>query len=102
MLQRVPEIGVLSHAVAVATNRDDVAMVDEPINERDRHHLVAKDLAPLLEAFVGRQDGCGVACSDGILTWNARRSRSPRPPPLLASSRRNWSVSSIFLRRKLA
>jgi hypothetical protein len=39
----VSEIGVLSHAVAVATNRDDVAMVDEPIDERRRHHLVAKD-----------------------------------------------------------
>jgi len=30
-VQRVPEIRVLPHAVAVAADRDDVAVVDEPI-----------------------------------------------------------------------
>jgi hypothetical protein len=36
-VQGVPEIGVLPHAVAVAANRHDVAMMDEPIDQRDGH-----------------------------------------------------------------
>jgi hypothetical protein len=32
-MERVPEIRVLPHAVAVAANRHDVAVVDEAIDE---------------------------------------------------------------------
>jgi hypothetical protein len=56
-VQCLPELGVLAHAVAVAADRDDVAVVDEAIDERRRHDLVAKDRAPLFKALVGRQDG---------------------------------------------
>ena len=59
-MQRLPELGVLPHAVAVAANRDEVAVVDEPIDERRRHDVVAEDVAPLLEALVGREHGRGV------------------------------------------
>ena len=34
MLDGMPGIGVLAHAVAVAADVDDVAMVHEPIDER--------------------------------------------------------------------
>jgi hypothetical protein len=29
--------------------------MDEAIDERGGHHVIAKDVAPLLEAFVGRE-----------------------------------------------
>ena len=32
-------------------------MVDEAIDERRRHDVVAENLAPFLEAFVGREHG---------------------------------------------
>ena len=59
-MQGLPELGVLPHAVAVAADRHDVAVVDEPIDQRRRHHVVAEDLAPLFKAFVGRQHRRGV------------------------------------------
>jgi hypothetical protein len=34
-----------------------MTVVDEPIDEGRRHHLVAEDLAPLLEALIGREHG---------------------------------------------
>lgn len=40
--------------VAVALDVDDVAMVQQAINQRRRHHLVAENSAPVLEALVGR------------------------------------------------
>ena len=55
-MQGMPEVGVLPHAVAVAADRHDVAVVDEPIDEGRGHHVIAKDLAPLFKALVGRQD----------------------------------------------
>jgi DNA gyrase inhibitor GyrI len=64
-VQRVPEIGVLAHAIAVAANRDDVAMVDEPIDERGRHHVVAEDVPnsgfqpddrPCFELYAGKAE----------------------------------------------
>ena len=33
-MQRVPELGVLSHPIAVAADRDDVTVVDQSIDER--------------------------------------------------------------------
>jgi hypothetical protein len=49
-MQRVPELGVLAHPVAVAPNRDQVAVVDKPIDQRRRHHVITEDFAPLLGA----------------------------------------------------
>ena len=37
-------------AVAVVADVDDVAAVQEPVEERGGHDLVAEDAAPLLEA----------------------------------------------------
>ena len=45
------------HAVAVAPDIDDVAVVDQAINQRRGHHLVAKDVAPLLKGFVTGEHG---------------------------------------------
>lgn len=55
-MQRLPQLGVLPHAVAVAANRNQVAMVDQSIDEGGGHDVVTEDLAPFLKAFVGRQD----------------------------------------------
>ena len=46
---------MLAHAVAVAPDVDDMAMVQHSVDEGRGHDLVAEDLAPLLEALVGGQ-----------------------------------------------
>ena len=51
------EIGVAAHAVAVAADVDDVAAVQEPVEESGGHDLVTEDPAPLLEALVGGEHG---------------------------------------------
>ena len=50
------ELGVLAQAVAVPADVDDVTVVYEAIDQRRRHHLVAEDLAPVLEAFVAGEN----------------------------------------------
>ena len=42
-MQGLPELGMLPHPVAVAANRDQVAVVDEPIDQGRRHDVVTKD-----------------------------------------------------------
>ena len=54
------ELGVASHAVAVAADVDDVAAVEQPVEQRGGHDLVAEDLSPLLEALVGGEHGRSV------------------------------------------
>ena len=46
---------MLPHPVAVAPDVDDVAMVQEPVDERRRHDLVAEHVSPFLEALVRGQ-----------------------------------------------
>ena len=58
-VQGVPQIGVLPHPVAVAANGDDVAVVDEAIDQRRGHDVVAEDVTPVLEAFVRGENGRG-------------------------------------------
>ena len=59
---------VFAHAVAAAADVDDVAVVEQAIDERGRHDLVAEGGAPLFEALVRRQHGRGpfVACVDQL------------------------------------
>ena len=54
-----------AHAVSVTPDFDDVATVEEPVQKRSGHNLVAEDPAPLLEALVGRQDGRGATIAPG-------------------------------------
>ena len=56
---------MLPEAVAVPPNVDDVAMMDEPVDQGRRHHVVPEDLAPLLEPFVAREDGRRVFVAPG-------------------------------------
>ena len=49
-----------AHAVAVAPDVHDVASVEEPVEKRGGHDLVAEDATPLLEVLVGREHGRGV------------------------------------------
>ena len=44
------EFGVVTHPVAVAADVDDVAVMDEAIDECSGHNVVAQDFAPFLEA----------------------------------------------------
>ena len=56
-MEHFRELGVLTHPVAVAADVDDVAVMQQPVDECCGHDLVAQDLAPLLEALVGREHG---------------------------------------------
>ena len=51
-MKRLPEFGVLSHAVAVAADRHEMAVVDQAIDEGRGHDLIAEDVAPFFEALV--------------------------------------------------
>jgi len=59
-VEEVLEVGVLAHPVAVPADVDDVAVVDEPVDQCARHDVIPKDLAPLFEAFIGREHGARV------------------------------------------
>lgn len=48
---------MLPHAIAVATDVDAVAVVEQAVDQRGGRDLVAEDAAPLLEALVGGEDG---------------------------------------------
>lgn len=55
---------MLTHPEAVAPDIDDVAVVDEPIDQGARHDVVAEDLTPLVEALVAREDrGAGLVAA---------------------------------------
>ena len=42
-MKRLPQLGVLSHSVAVAADVHDVAVVEDAVNERGGHDLIAHD-----------------------------------------------------------
>jgi hypothetical protein len=67
-MQRLPELGVLAHAVAVAADRDQMTVVNDAIDESGRHHLVAEDLAPLFERLVRGEPGGRVLDSTNLST----------------------------------
>ncbi len=54
------EFGVMTHPEAVASDVDDVAVMDEAVDECSGHDFVAQDFAPFLEPFVGSEHGRGV------------------------------------------
>ena len=47
-MQGMPEIRVLPHAVAIAANRHDVAVMDEPIDPRGGHCTADTQMNPNL------------------------------------------------------
>ena len=55
-MDRLGELGVAPHPVAVSPDVDDVAAMEQAVQERGGHHLVPEDPAPLLEALVRGQD----------------------------------------------
>src|SRR5947208_3362028 len=59
-VEGLPELGVMSHPIAVAPDVDDVAVMDKAVDQRTRHDVVTEDLAPLLEALVRREHGGGM------------------------------------------
>lgn len=44
---------MVTYPVAVAADVDDVTVVNEVLDQRGGHDLVAEDLAPFLKALVG-------------------------------------------------
>ena len=51
-MERLPELGVLTQAIAIAADRNEMTVVDEAIDERGGHDVIAEDVAPFLKAFV--------------------------------------------------
>src|SRR5579862_7566884 len=60
LLEPARELGMLPEPVAIAPDVHDVTVMDQAIDQCGGHDLVAEYLAPLLEAFIARQDGGGV------------------------------------------
>ena len=56
-MEDLGEVGVLTHPVAVTSDVDDVTVVQESVDECSGHDLIAQDLTPVLEPFVGREHG---------------------------------------------
>jgi hypothetical protein len=77
----LPEFGLLSRAIlepeVVVSGLKDVAVVGEPIEERNSHLGVAEHAGPLAEVEVGDDDGAGA------LIEFARRVEQQRPPDAL-------------------
>ena len=65
------------HPVAVSPDVDDVAAVEQPVQERGGHHLVVQDFAPALEALIRGEHG---GCTDyWVLYLMARREQGISP-----------------------
>lgn len=43
---------MLAKPIAVPANVCDVAVMDEPVDQRGRHDILAEDLAPVFKPFV--------------------------------------------------
>ena len=54
-MKGLAELGVLPHPIAVAANSHQVAVVNQAIDEGGRHNVITENVAPFLEAFVGRE-----------------------------------------------
>ena len=55
---------MVAHPVAVAADVDDVAVVEQAVDQRPGHEIVAEDLAPFVEGLVRGQDGrCGLVAA---------------------------------------
>ena len=59
-MDRFGEFRVATHAVAVASDVNDVAPVEQAVEQCGGHDLVAEDATPLLEALVGGEHSRGV------------------------------------------
>ena len=63
-MEDLGEVSVVTHPEAVAADVDDVAVVQEPVDKRSGHDLIAEDLPPLLKALVGREyGGCALVAA---------------------------------------
>ena len=51
-MERLPELGVLSHSVAIAADGHQMTVMDETIDERGRHDVIAEDVTPFFKALV--------------------------------------------------
>ena len=59
-VDRLGEFGVAPHPVAVTADVDDVATVEQTVQQGGGHDLVVQDLAPALEALVRCEHRRGV------------------------------------------
>ena len=57
LLASLHQVLVILHPVGVASDVDEMTAVDQPVDERGGHDLVAEHGAPLLESLVGGEHG---------------------------------------------
>ena len=62
------KLSVVPHPVAVAPDVDDLATVQEAVQQGSRHNFVVQDLSPLLKALVRGQHrrGASVPAADQL------------------------------------
>ena len=74
-----------AHAVAVAADVDDVTVVQQAIDQRRGHHLIAQHLAPLIELLF--EVSTVEACSwRALISWE-NSTAPPHPPDSPGGSR---------------
>ena len=75
----------MTQTVAVAADRDDVTVVQQTVDQRGGHHLIAEDQAPLLEALVRGQYRRGplVAARHELEEEHRPRARDRQIPDLI-------------------
>ena len=50
--ESLPEFPMMPHAIAVAPDVDDMTVMEQAVDERRGHHVIAEDPAPLFKALV--------------------------------------------------
>ncbi len=56
----LPDVTVISHAVTVPSDVDDVTVVEQAVDEGAGHDVVTEDRAPVFKALVAGKDRRGV------------------------------------------
>lgn len=60
MVQKCTSLGSVLEAVRIVAGFDDVAMINEPIEESSRHFFISKEIGPFREGEIGGDDQAGV------------------------------------------
>jgi hypothetical protein len=61
--------GYLFHTVTLSINKKMIRMMQGAIKNSSCYHVIAKDLAPLLEGFVGYDDDGNAFAYMGAALW---------------------------------
>ncbi len=100
-MEGLPKLCMLAHSVGVATDVDDMAVVQDAVDERRGHHLITEHLAPLFEAFVGSHNrGRTLIAAAHKLEEEHRSSLADRQVADLVDAPQDWGRQRIYSRTR--